>query len=108
MSEQLHCTSRPPCRKARPRCRTWRAKRRGRVRRHAVDAVMHFGAYASVGDSVADPAKYYENNIGGGLVILRAMLDNGVRHLIFSSSAATYGEPQILPIPEDHPQKTTN
>ena len=75
---------------------------------HNVDAVMHFGAYASVGDSVANPAKYYENNIGKGLVILRAMLDNNVQNMIFSSSAATYGEPQILPIPENHPQKTTN
>ncbi len=78
------------------------------LREHDVDAVMHFGAYASVGDSVADPARYYENNIGGGLMILRAMVDANVRHMIFSSSAATYGEPQILPIPEDHPQKTTN
>ncbi len=78
------------------------------IKKYNVDAVMHFGAYASVGDSVADPAKYYENNIGKGLVILRAMLDNGVKNIIFSSSAATYGEPQILPIPEDHPQKTTN
>ena len=75
---------------------------------YKVDAVMHFGAYASVGDSVANPAKYYENNIGKGLVILRAMLDNNVTDMIFSSSAATYGEPQILPIPENHPQKTTN
>ena len=78
------------------------------IKEHGVDAVMHFGAYASVGDSVADPARYYENNIGGGLVILRAMLDNGVKHMIFSSSAATYGEPEVIPIPEDHPQKTTN
>ena len=75
---------------------------------HGVDAVMHFGAYASVGDSVKNPAKYYENNIAKGLVILRAMLDNEVKHMIFSSSAATYGEPEILPIPENHPQKTTN
>ncbi len=78
------------------------------MKENAVNAVMHFGAYASVGDSVKDPAKYYENNIGKGLVILRAMLDNNVKHMIFSSSAATYGEPQILPIPENHPQKTTN
>jgi UDP-glucose 4-epimerase len=78
------------------------------IKEYAVDAVMHFGAYASVGESVEDPAKYYENNIGGGLVILRAMLAGGVRHMIFSSSAATYGEPQVIPIPEDHPQKTTN
>ncbi|MBB6049842.1 UDP-glucose 4-epimerase GalE [Armatimonas rosea] len=78
------------------------------IRQYKVDAVMHFGAYASVPDSVADPRKYYEGNIGKGLALLGAMLDNGVKNLIFSSSAATFGEPQILPIPEDHPQKTTN
>jgi len=78
------------------------------IRLHSVDAVMHFGAYASVGDSVIDPAKYYEGNITKGLTLLRGMLDNNVRHIIFSSSAATYGEPQVVPIPEDHPQKTVN
>lgn len=78
------------------------------IKQYNVDAVMHFGAYASVGDSMQDPSRYYENNIGKGLVILRAMVDSNVKHMIFSSSAATYGEPQILPIPEDHPQKTTN
>jgi UDP-glucose 4-epimerase len=78
------------------------------IREHNVDAVMHFGAYASVGESVAAPAKYYESNIGRGLTLLRAVLDNGIQHFIFSSSAATYGEPTILPIPENHPQKTTN
>jgi UDP-glucose 4-epimerase len=78
------------------------------IREHKVDAVMHFGAYASVGESVVAPTKYYESNIGRGLTLLRAVLDNGISHFIFSSSAATYGEPTILPIPEDHPQKTTN
>ncbi len=78
------------------------------IKKYDVDAVMHFGAYASVGDSVVDPAKYYESNIGRGLVLLRAVLDNGIKNFIFSSSAATYGEPQIVPIPENHPQKTTN
>ncbi|MDX1933637.1 MAG: UDP-glucose 4-epimerase GalE [Capsulimonadales bacterium] len=78
------------------------------IRTYNVDAVMHFGAYASVGDSVRDPAKYYESNIGRGVTLLRAILDHGIRHFIFSSSAATYGEPSIVPIPEDHPQKTTN
>ena len=78
------------------------------LREHKVDAVFHFGAYASVPDSVANPRKYYESNIGKGLSLLGAMLDNGVKNLVFSSSAATFGEPTILPIPEDHPQKTTN
>ena len=78
------------------------------LRQHNVQAVMHFGAYASVGDSVRDPKKYYENNVGGGLQILRAMLNCNVRTMIFSSSAATYGEPQQIPIPENHPQMPTN
>ncbi|MBC7805748.1 MAG: UDP-glucose 4-epimerase GalE [Akkermansiaceae bacterium] len=78
------------------------------IKTHGVDAVMHFGAYASVGDSVIDPSRYYESNIAGGLTLLRAVLDNNIQNFIFSSSAATYGEPQILPIPENHPQKTTN
>ena len=78
------------------------------IKQYNVDAVMHFGAYASVGDSVVDPARYYESNIGKGLVLLRAVLDAGIKSFIFSSSAATYGEPQVVPIPEDHPQKTTN
>lgn len=78
------------------------------IKQHSVSAVMHFGAYASVGDSVLDPSRYYEGNLGHGLTLLRAVLDNAVPHVIFSSSAATYGEPQILPIPENHPQVTTN
>ena len=78
------------------------------IREHQVDAVMHFAAYASVPESVGSPQKYYQGNIGKGIQLLGAMLDNGVKHLIFSSSAATYGEPQTLPIPEDHPHKTTN
>jgi UDP-glucose 4-epimerase len=78
------------------------------LREHKVDAIMHFGAYASVGDSVKDPSRYYESNIGRGLTLLRAALDQGIQHVIFSSSAATYGEPTIIPIPENHPQKTTN
>ncbi|MES2459148.1 MAG: UDP-glucose 4-epimerase GalE, partial [Armatimonadota bacterium] len=76
--------------------------------RAAVGDVRTGGAYASVGDSVVDPARYYESNIGKGLVLLRAVLDAGIKSFIFSSSAATYGEPQVVPIPEDHPQKTTN
>jgi UDP-glucose 4-epimerase len=78
------------------------------IKKYDIDAVMHFAAYASVPDSVADPARYYESNIGKGVILLRAMLDCGVKNIIFSSSAATFGEPNILPIPEDHPQKTTN
>jgi len=73
-----------------------------------IDAVMHFAAYASVGDSVENPDKYYRNNICGGLNLLDAMRKHGVTKLIFSSSAAVYGEPHQVPIEETHPQSPTN
>ncbi len=73
-----------------------------------IRAVIHFAAYASVGDSVANPAKYFGNNLCGGLNLLQAMLDHDVKRLIFSSSAATYGEPTHVPIEETHPQNPTN
>ena len=73
-----------------------------------IDAVIHFAAYASVGDSVADPGKYFNNNIRGGLNLVNAMRAHGVDKIIFSSSAATYGEPLHIPIEESHPQNPTN
>lgn len=73
-----------------------------------IDAVIHFAAYASVGDSVANPSKYFANNIEGGLNLLDAMRTHGVNKIIFSSSAATYGEPLHVPIEETHPQNPTN
>lgn len=73
-----------------------------------IDAVIHFAAYASVGDSVAHPDKYFANNIGGGLNLVNAMRAHGVDKIIFSSSAATYGEPLHVPIEETHPQNPTN
>ncbi|MCX6375199.1 MAG: UDP-glucose 4-epimerase GalE [Armatimonadetes bacterium] len=76
--------------------------------RFPIEAVVHFAAYASVPDSVANPDKYFRNNIGGGLNLLDAMRAHGVRRIIFSSSAATYGEPLEVPIPETHPQNPTN
>lgn len=72
------------------------------------DAVIHFAALASVPESVAKPRYYYERNVGGGLALLGACLDAGVRAFIFSSSAATYGEPQTVPIPEEHPRLPVN
>jgi UDP-glucose-4-epimerase GalE len=77
-------------------------------RRHTVDAVMHFGAYAYVGESVEQPSKYYANNVAATLVLLDAMREAGCSRLIFSSTCATYGEPEILPIPESHPQRPIN
>ncbi len=65
-----------------------------------VDAVMHFAAHAYVGESVAHPRKYFDNNVASGLVLLNIALDCGVRNLIFSSSCAVYGKPDSLPITE--------
>ena len=84
----------------------------GRVREvmqaHEVTAVMHFAAWLSVGDSVKDPVGYYENNVGGALAVLRAAAECGVKHFIFSSTAATFGNPVETPITETHPQRPIN
>ena len=71
-------------------------------------AVMHFSAYAYVGESVTDPAKYYRNNLVGTLTLLEAMLAASVQKFVFSSTCATYGVPQVIPIPENHPQHPIN
>ena len=68
------------------------------------DSVVHFAALTSVPDSVRDPQRYYQTNLIGGLNLLRVMLEHGVKKLVFSSSAAVYGSPQVVPIPEDHPK----
>lgn len=73
-----------------------------------IAAVMHFSAYAYVGESVTDPAKYYRNNVVGTLTLLEAMLAASVNKFVFSSTCATYGVPQIIPIPENHPQNPIN
>ncbi len=75
---------------------------------HDVECVMHFAAYASVGDSVRNPSTYYENNVVGCYTLLEAMRAHHIDKLIFSSSAAVYGEPLTIPIPEDHPKNPTN
>ncbi|MBV5261310.1 UDP-glucose 4-epimerase GalE [Synechococcus moorigangaii CMS01] len=75
---------------------------------YAIDAVMHFAAYAYVGESVTDPGKYYRNNVVGTLTLLEAMVAAGVKHFVFSSTCATYGEPTEIPIPEHHPQNPIN
>jgi UDP-arabinose 4-epimerase len=75
---------------------------------HQPVAVIHFAAYAYVGESVTDPAKYYANNIGGSLSLLEAMRRAGVGALVFSSTCATYGVPKAVPIREDHPQAPVN
>ncbi|MGH8001363.1 MAG: UDP-glucose 4-epimerase GalE [Brasilonema sp.] len=73
-----------------------------------ITAVMHFSAYAYVGESVTDPAKYYRNNVLGTLTLLEAMLAASVKKFVFSSTCATYGVPEVVPIPEDHPQNPIN
>lgn len=77
-------------------------------RDHDVDAVMHFAAWLSVADSVRDPAGYYRNNVAGSIGLLDGLGRAGVRRLIFSSTCATYGEPQRVPIDETHPQQPIN
>lgn len=75
---------------------------------HNFQAVMHFAGLKAVGESVAQPLKYYENNISGTVTLLQAMQAANVRSFIFSSSATVYGDPQTLPIPEDHACSATN
>jgi UDP-arabinose 4-epimerase len=71
------------------------------IDKHCPQAVMHFAAYTYVGESVADPGKYYRNNVAGTLSLLEAMRDHRIDRLVFSSTAATYGIPGAVPIPED-------
>lgn len=73
-----------------------------------IAAVMHFAAYAYVGESVENPAKYYRNNVVGTLTLLEAMIAAGVSRFVFSSTCATYGMPHTIPITEDHPQSPIN
>jgi UDP-glucose-4-epimerase GalE len=78
------------------------------LRAHEADAVMHFAAWLSVGESVRDPIGYYRNNVSGALAVLQAMVAADVRHFIFSSTAATFGNPVETPITEQHPQRPIN
>jgi len=84
------------------------ARLRAVMAAHRVDAVMHFAAWLSVGDSVKAPIAYYENNVGGALAVLQAMVDAQVPRFIFSSTAATFGIPLETPITESHPQRPIN
>lgn len=76
--------------------------------RGAFDAVIHFAGLKSVGESVAEPQRYYDNNVTGSLTLFRVMDAAGVRQLVFSSSATVYGDPHAVPIREDFPLKVTN
>jgi UDP-glucose-4-epimerase GalE len=81
---------------------------RAALRRHDVVGVMHFAAFLDVGESVRDPVRYYRNNVVGALSVLEAMAAESVKHIVFSSTCATYGEPIETPITERHPQKPIN
>jgi UDP-glucose 4-epimerase len=75
---------------------------------HEIEACMHFSAYAYVGESVEQPAKYFENNVVETLHLLDALVKANVKKFVFSSTCATYGEPERIPIDERHPQRPTN
>lgn len=76
--------------------------------KNSIDAVMHFAAFAEVGESVSDPQKYYMNNVIGSINLFQAMLQNNVSKIIFSSTCATFGEPKKIPIDEEHQQCPSN
>src|SRR2546425_8062138 len=78
------------------------------AREHEIEACVHFAAFAYVGESVAEPERYFKNNVEQGIALLEALSDAGVQRFVFSSSCATYGEPQEIPISEEHPQRPTN
>jgi UDP-glucose 4-epimerase len=78
------------------------------VLKHEIKACVHFAAFAYVGESVEKPALYYENNVAQGMRLLDALIAANVKQIVFSSTCATYGEPQRLPLDEKHPQQPTN
>ena len=78
------------------------------IQNQKIDAVIHFAGLKAVGESVATPLSYYENNVQGTLSLLRAMSEQSVKNIIFSSSATVYGDPKYLPIDENHPLLPTN
>ena len=76
--------------------------------KHKIDAVIHFAAFAYVGESVSEPQKYYYNNVVGTINLLNVMMAHGVKDIVFSSTCATYGEPEYTPIDEQHHQNPIN
>ena len=78
------------------------------VREHGVDACAHFAAFAYVGESLTEPARYYDNNFTQAAALFESLAQAGVKHVVFSSTCATYGVPKEVPIPESHPQWPIN
>ncbi|MBR0568094.1 UDP-glucose 4-epimerase GalE [Azoarcus sp. L1K30] len=85
-----------------------RVSLRAVFRAHRVDGVIHFAAKKAVGESVREPLAYYDNNLGGLVALLDVMGDEGVKRIVFSSSATVYGDPASVPITEDFPTSATN
>ncbi|MEM7169310.1 MAG: UDP-glucose 4-epimerase GalE [Pseudomonadota bacterium] len=78
------------------------------IKAHRPEAVVHFGGYIAAGESVNEPGLYYHQNVTGSLALLEAMRQNDLKTIVFSSTAAVYGDPEFTPIPEDHPLKPIN
>jgi UDP-glucose 4-epimerase len=78
------------------------------LKQYKIDAVMHFAGLKAVGESVQNSLRYYDNNVAGSMSLIRAMQENGIKKIIFSSSATVYGVPQYLPIDESHPLSAIN
>ena len=78
------------------------------AREHTLEACVHFAAFIAVGESVEQPKMYFENNVAQGIRLLGALLEAGCRRFVFSSTCATYGQPQRIPIDEEHPQLPAN
>jgi len=78
------------------------------IKRNAIEAVIHFAAFAYVGESVTHPKKYFQNNVVNTLKLLDAMVDLGVKYIVYSSTCATYGVPAKVPISEEEPQAPVN
>jgi len=78
------------------------------VKQAQPEAILHFAAYALVGESMRNPGKYFRNNVGNGLKLLEAAQSTGVRKFVFSSTCATYGPPDRVPMTEDLPQRPIN
>ena len=80
----------------------------GALREYRAEAVIHMAALIEVAESVANPERFFANNVGGSTSVMNAMVETGVKRLVFSSTAALYGDPDRLPITENEPTKPTN
>ncbi|SHF45380.1 UDP-glucose 4-epimerase [Caldanaerobius fijiensis DSM 17918] len=78
------------------------------IKKYGIDSVIHFAAHSLVGESMQDPQMYYVNNVSGTISLLRAMINCGIKKIVFSSTAAVYGEPEEVPIKEDSRLNPTN